>query len=461
MGIKAGLLVANSNGGLATAALAQQKPVFFISSGRSAGVVGAGRLGRTVNAPNLIVFDMGGTTASASLIQDGELARTSEYEFRAGVSTPSRFIKAGGYLMRVPTIDVAEVGSGAGSIAWLDAGGLLHVGPVSAGADPGPVCYGIGGDRPTVTDANVVLGLLPTELAGGSMRLDVEAARRAIARDIAEPLGLGVEAAALGIREIVNINMARAVRAVTVERGVDPRDFHLLAFGGSGPLHACEVARSLGIRQVIFPRAPGVFTAMGMLAGNIEQYFVRAHPARLDALDRQQLASVMRALGDEAVRVLAGEGYGADRIALAFELDLRFQGQDSELQVPLPPDPADIDPEALRTAFLNTYQSMYGYVSSDAVEVVNVHLRATGRGRSLDFAALDRERASGAAGEGRRRVYFDRAAGWCEVPVRRRSDASGSFDGPVILESADSTIVIPAGCRAGVDAAGNVVAVLA
>ena len=205
LGIDAPLLVSNSNGGLSGARTAQEKPVFFISSGRSAGVVGASRLGQSVDEDNLIVFDMGGTTASASLIAEGQLTRTNEYEFRAGISTPSRFIKAGGYMMRVPTVDVAEVGNGAGSIAWLDDGGLLNVGPVSAGAEPGPVCYGIGGDKPTMTDANVALGYLPTELAGGTMRLDAEAARASIRRDLADPLNIPVEEAAYGIREIANV----------------------------------------------------------------------------------------------------------------------------------------------------------------------------------------------------------------------------------------------------------------
>ncbi|MBV9704629.1 MAG: hydantoinase/oxoprolinase family protein, partial [Methylobacteriaceae bacterium] len=234
IGLSAPLLIGNSNGGLSNARLAQEKPVFFISSGRSAGVVGAGALGFAAGEDNLIVFDMGGTTASASLIHKGQLSRTSEYEFRAGISTPSRFIKAGGYLMRVPTVDVAEVGNGAGSIACADAGGLLRVGPQSAGAVPGPVCYGTGGTSPTVTDANVALGFLPSVLAGGTLELDRESARAAIERDLARPLGVSAEEAALGVREVANANMARAIKAVTVERGVDPRDFTLLAFGGSG-----------------------------------------------------------------------------------------------------------------------------------------------------------------------------------------------------------------------------------
>ena len=243
-GVIAPLFIGNSNGGLSSAHVAREKPVFFISSGRASGAVGAAGLGASLGEENLVVFDMGGTTASAALIHRGVLSRTNEYEFRAGMSVPSRFIKAGGYLMRVPTVDVAEVGNGAGSIAAIDPAGLITVGPVSAGAMPGPVCYGLGGLRPTVTDANVVLGFLPTKLAGGALELDVESARAAISETIGKPLKLDVADAAFGIREIANANMVRAIRAVTIERGLDPRDLTLFAFGGSGPVHACDVAKT-------------------------------------------------------------------------------------------------------------------------------------------------------------------------------------------------------------------------
>ena len=386
LGVEAPLMVANSNGGLSAAATAQEKPVFFISSGRSAGVVGGGRLAASIGERDLVVFDMGGTTASASLIHEGRFARTSEYEFRAGISTPSRFIKAGGYLMRVPTIDVAEVGSGAGSIAWLDAGKLLNVGPVSAGARPGPACYGLGGDRPTVTDANVALGFLPPVLAGGTLKLDVEAARRAIARDIAEPLGLTVEEAALGIRAIVNANMARAIRAVTVERGVDPRDFALLAFGGSGP-----VARLRPRPRARHPRGcssrgrPGSSPRWGCSPGNVERYFLRAMPGLLAAMGGEAVAATVRDLRAEAVAALGEEGYASDKVACEFELDMRYRGQDSELQIALD-EGTPFDAAALREAFLEAYRATYGYVSNDDIEVVNLRLRARGLSdHSLDF----------------------------------------------------------------------------
>lgn len=244
LGVDCPLLVVTSNGGLARAPLAMERPVFFIGSGPAAGVVGAARLAAAAGCADAIAFDMGGTTAKASLIDNGAVARTNEYEFRAGISTPSRFIKAGGYMLKVPAVDVAEVGAGAGSIAWVDPAGLLHVGPQSAGGDPGPACYGKGGDRATVSDANVALGMLnPHHLAGGALQVHRDLAVAAIERDVARPLGVDVMQAALGIRSVANASMARAVRSVTVERGIDPRDFTLVAFGGSGPVHAARSRR--------------------------------------------------------------------------------------------------------------------------------------------------------------------------------------------------------------------------
>jgi N-methylhydantoinase A len=457
IGVRAPLLISNSNGGLSSARTAQEKPVFFISSGRSAGVVGAGRLAKAAAEDNLIVFDMGGTTASASLIHKGALTRTNEYEFRAGISTSSRFIKAGGYLMRVPTIDVAEVGNGAGSIAFVDAGSLLHVGPVSAGAVPGPVCYGAGGTRPTTTDANVVLGFLPAALANGTMRLDVEGARAAIARDLATPLGLSIEDAACGVREVANINMARAIKAVTVERGVDPRDFTLLAFGGSGPVHACDLARTLNISRVLFPLAPGVFTAMGMLAGDVERYFLRPLPGLLQLMEPEDVNRQMAALRKEAVEALAQEGYSKDRVSFAFEIDLRFRGQDSEVPIALPGEISEADKEPLRQAFLDAYRGIYGYASSDSIETVNTRLRASGVNENrLDFAAVGPTGAETGA-VSTRCLYFDRTRQWVETPVRSRSGFSGSASGPLILESPDTTIVVPAGATISADRLGNLV----
>ena len=457
MGVTAPLLIGNSNGGLSTAAVARSRPVFFVSSGRSAGAVGAARLGAAIGARDLIAFDMGGTTASATLIRDGEVSRTHEYEFRDGISTPSRFIKAGGYLMRVPSVDVAEVGSGAGSIAWLDEGGLLRVGPRSAGALPGPACYCLGGTQPTVTDANVALGLLPASLGGGELALDGDAARRALA-DLAGPLGLTVHDTAQGIRDVANANMARAIRAVTVERGLDPRDFTLLAFGGSGPVHACDLAASLGMRRVLFPNAPGVFTAAGMLAGQLEHDFLRPFAGSLDRIDLERLDALRRAMENEAADAFARDGYASAALEHLFTLDIRYQGQEASLSVPLPAEPTK---PALRDAFLDMYRATYGYVSADRIESVAIRLSSLlASGRVLDFAAM-RDAVDGKpTTQAVRRAYFGKAIGWVDTPVISRAAFRTAATGPFILESPDSTIVIPPGARAEPDTAGNIVATL-
>jgi N-methylhydantoinase A len=456
-GVNAPLLVGNSNGGLSPASVARQKPVFFISSGRSSGAAGAARLGATLDAPDLVAFDMGGTTASASLVHRGVLSRTNEYEFRAGMSVPSRFIKAGGYMMRVPTVDVAEVGSGAGSIAAIDPAGLLTVGPISAGAAPGPVCYGQGGTWPTVTDANVVLGLLPDRLAGGTLALDIEAARGAIAAALGKPLGLSVAAAALGIREIANANMVRAIRAVTIERGLDPRDLALLAFGGSGPVHACDLAAMLGIRRIVFPPGPGVFTAMGMLAGSVEHHELRNLQADLETLDLCHAEALLRDMRAAARAALAAEGCDGDAIGFEETIDLRLQGQDAALSIPIA---GGFDRDALREAFLSAYRDTYGYRPADAVESTALRLEARAcAGEPFDFGAPE----APAGGSGRqaatRPVHFDRS-GPVETPVLPRDAIGGPLRGPVIVESADTTIVIPPGAAVAPDAAGSLVATL-
>lgn len=463
IGVSAPLLVSDSNGGLAAAQTAKDKPVFFISSGRSAGVVGAARLGRAAGALDIVVFDMGGTTASASLVQGGQISRANEYEFRAGISVPARFIKAGGYMMRVPTVDVAEVGSGGGSIAWIDDGGLLHVGPISSGADPGPACYGRGGDRPTVSDANVVLGYLPEQLAGGDLKLDVARARAVIERDLAGPLKLSVEEAAYGVREVANANMARAIRAVSVERGIDPRDFALAAFGGSGPAHACDLARSLDITKVMLPMMPGVFTALGMLTGDVERHFLTAMPGLLQDFKSNDLVVAVAALRAQAEAALGEENFTADQKNLAFSLELRFEGQDSELPILLPDDMNTVTLSWLHRSFLEAYEALYQYVAEGAVEVVNLRLLARGiRAGKLDFSKLVMTDGGEAiAPATQRKVYFGQEKAWFDTTVidRRAFDGTGTGTGtgvgPMILESADSTIVVPPGGRITGDAMGN------
>ncbi len=460
IGIRAPLHVMASNGGMIGIAAASERPVFAVASGPAGGVTGAARLGASARAHDLIVFDMGGTTAKASIIEGGAPSLTNEYEFRDGISTPSRFLKGGGYVLKVPAIDIAEVGAGGGSIAAVDAGGLLGVGPQSAGADPGPACYRLGNERPTVTDANLVLGYLnPVALAGGSLAVDPAAAQAAVARDVGAPLGLSALDAAHGIRHIANVNMARAIRAVTVERGRDPRDMTLVAFGGSGPTHAVDVARLLGTRRVIVPVMAGVFSAGGMLAADAEHDFLRAATCRLESADAAQLEAVAAALRAQGREALAAEGYGAEAVSMVLKADLRFVGQSSELTLALRDGAVDRTAlNALRAAFLVAYRETFGYAADEPVELVNLRLSARGhRGDRLAFDALRVDAAALAGSAGERLASFARGAPPVTTPVIARSEIGArKRAGPLIIESYDTTIVVPPGAGARADAVGNV-----
>jgi N-methylhydantoinase A len=463
IGVEAPLLVVASNGGVVGAQGAGERPVFAVGSGPAAGVAGAARLGRVADTPNLIAFDMGGTTAKASLVEDGRVSLTTEYEFREGISTSSRFVKAGGYMLKAPAIDIAEVGAGAGSIAWIDDGGLLRVGPESAGAHPGPACYGQGGVRPTVTDANVALGFLnPAYLAGGELRIDAERARAAIRAHVADPLGLSVDEAAHGIREVANANMARAIRSVTIERGRDPRDFTLVAFGGSGPVHAAAVARALDIRRVLVPVSPGVFTAVGMLASDVEHHFVRAAGGVLEGATLERANARLGEMTVEALATLAREGYARDQVHLEAQADLRYVGQASELVIPIPGGRLDpVRLPSLREAFAREYAATYGYASDEALELVNVRVIATGlRPSRLDFRTV-RIAAGPPPAAARRRVSFDRRASPVVTPVLAREAAPATeVAGPLIVESYDSTVVVPPGATVRRDALDNLLITL-
>jgi N-methylhydantoinase A len=351
------------------------------------------------------------------------------------------------------------VGTGAGSIAWIDEGGLLRVGPQSAGAAPGPACYGIGGTRPTITDANVVLGYLNAEyLAGGDLKLHAERARDAIARHVAAPLGLSVIEAAQGIRDVANASMARAIRAVTIERGRDPRDFTLVAFGGSGPVHAADVAAALDVPRILVPVSPGVFTAVGMLASDVEHHFVRAAGGLLGAAPtRERARAALDALHHEGRALLAEEGYAAASVRLAGFADLRYAGQASELTIPLPDGALD-DVPALREAFQREYAATYGYASDEDLELVNVRCIATGvRDQRLDFRAVTVAADKARAAE-RRPVHFTRGAAAIETHVvTRESIGTAPAPGPLVIETYDSTVVVPPGVTVARDAFGNLV----
>ncbi|MGE0876803.1 MAG: hydantoinase/oxoprolinase family protein [Burkholderiales bacterium] len=461
IGIDAPIQVMASNGGMMGVTLASERPVFAVASGPAGGVTGSARLGELTGDRDAIVFDMGGTTAKATIIADGLPAISNETEFRDGISSPSRFVKGGGYVLKVPAIDIAEVGAGGGSIASVDAGGLLHVGPESVGANPGPACYRLGNERPTVTDANMVLGFLnPVALAGGSLAVDIELARKAIAAHVGAPLGLDVFEAAHGVRHIANINMARAIRAVTVERGRDPRELTLVAFGGGGPVHAVDVARILGIRRVVAPVMAGVFCAAGMLTADVEHDLVRAVLRRLEPRSGGDLQAIADDLREQGLVTLAAEGYPADAVQFELKADLRYVGQSSELSVRLRGTTLDAAVlEALREDFQQAYLETFGYASDEPLELVNLRLTARGaRPNRLAFGNVRLEEAALAGVQGMRQVSFARGEALVQTPVVARGALGEAFrDGPLIVESYDTTVVVPPGARVRADAIGNLI----
>ncbi len=461
-GFTAPLLVVNSAGGMMGVDAAKERPVFAVGSGPAGGVTGAARLAEATELGTLIAFDMGGTTAKASIVENNQPMLINEYEFREGISSPSRFVKGGGYMLKVPAIDVAEVGAGGGSIAWIDAGGMLQVGPVSAGADPGPAAYGLGNDKPTVTDANIVLGLIgDTGLAGGSMHIDRDRAETAIAKYIAEPLGLSLAEAALGIRRLANVNMARAIRSVTVERGLDPREMKMMAFGGGGALHAVDIALLLGVHKIVVPTMSGVFCSVGMLSSDVEHKLVRATVGPVESWSGKDLSGVIDGLRKEMQELLAKEGFGPDWIELKYEADLRYVGQSSELTIPIDSQKLKDDGGTiLQDAFDAAYQAVYGYRDDSGAELVNIRITGVGRReQKLDFKGLASSRIDQTDyTSNARAVCFRTPDVWDQAQVVSRDAVlSGPIEGPAILVSYDTTIAVPPGTIATTDSCGSVV----
>ena len=460
MGIDAPILVMQSSGGMMTSHRAGERPVFSLESGPVAGVSGALHLSKKLSMPNLLTFDMGGTTTKAAVIEEGDPLKSMEYEIGAPISKGSRLLKGGGYLLMVRAVDVAEVGAGGGSLVSLDAAGSFHVGPQSAGAEPGPICYDRGGKEPTTSDANMLLGYLnPEYLLGGSLKVNLEKTRRLFDEKVARPLGLSVLDAAYGVHVVANAAMARAMRSVTTERGRDARNFSLVAFGGSGPCHAAALARQMGINRVIVPTAPGLFSSLGLLAAAQEYEFVRSLMMVTGDGAVDGLVSGFSALEDEAAQVLRREGYDPKRLTFQRYADLHYAAQIHELTVPVP----DSDSvQELKEAFGQEHQRTYGYRSdSEAIEVTNI--RVVGRPDVDASSELEME-SMGAAlydagGATRlRKAYFGQELGLVETEIITRGHLSSeAIPGPVIVEEYDTTIVVPPGCSVRRDEAWNVI----
>jgi len=450
------LHIMGSSGGVIEIAEALRMPAIAVESGPAAGVIAAGLVGRQLGIGNVISFDMGGTTAKASLIANGEIAVTADYEV-GGSGHVNRWQLGSGHPVRVPVIDLAEVSAGGGSIAWVDPGGALKVGPGSAGSAPGPAAYGRGGTAATVSDANVVLGYLNREaLLGGDLKVDLKAAETAIARSVGEPLGLSVADAAARIIEIVDSNMAEALRIVSVERGHDPREFSLVAFGGAGPIHAASLAAELQIPEVIVPPAPGVFSALGLVATDLRRDYSRTFYADLRKVDPASVASTLAGMEAEGRAMLEAANVATERRGLQRFADVRYRRQAYELTVPMVEGPITRETlDRLLAAFQDKHRQTYGHASTtDAVQLVNLRLTAVGKIPGVSLA----QSMSDSPGHTKPRAVWFPATGFVTTPVHWRPSLKpgGKIEGPAIIEALDSTAVLPPGWRATVDDRGYI-----
>ncbi|MGP6158944.1 MAG: hydantoinase/oxoprolinase family protein [Vulcanimicrobiaceae bacterium] len=452
-GVAAPVFVMRSDGGMAELASAARRPAALIESGPASGVIAAAHLGRALGIPNVLSFDMGGTTAKAGTVFDGVPQISASFE-AAGATHSGRSVKGSGYPVRFPFVDLAEVSAGGGTIAWLDAAGTLRVGPLSAGADPGPACYG-SGELPTVTDANVVLGRLnPRALLDGAFPIDARRAFVAVA-SVAAPLSGDVRRTAAGIVTLVDAEMAKVLRIVSLERGHDPRDFTLLAFGGGGPLHACAVAAEIGVRRIVVPPGPGVFSAYGLLWADVRVTALRSFlvPAQAQAWERA--VALAATLEREADAALAEQNVAKSERRFVREFDLRYAGQSTELAVG---EPGSL--EAAVEAFHRRHALRYGYAArDDPVEFVIVRVNGIGATPKPRFAAesVQPREAERLAPRERREAFDGRALVATPVFGRAALRAGDAFAGPAIVEQYDATTYVAPGWRAQVDELRNLV----
>jgi N-methylhydantoinase A len=459
------LYLMGSSGGVVEAAEAIAMPAVAVESGPAAGVVAAALVARQTGRRNLLSFDMGGTTAKASLIRDGRYETTPDYEVGGGPSM-SRWVTGTGHPIRVPVIDLAEVSAGGGSIAWVDRAGALRVGPKSAGADPGPVCYGRGGVEPTVTDADLLLGYLDKgSLLAGDLPLDYAAALDAVRRRLAEPLGIDPRAAAAAVVDVVNHAMAEVLKIVSVQRGHDPREFVLAAFGGAGPLHAAALAGELGIAEIICPPIPGAFSALGLIGTDLKRDYVRTLHNPGPAPEPQAMAAMIEstfaALERDGAVMLDRSGVAPERRRFERSVDARYARQSYELAIPVLRRPVDTAALAqIADAFHARHLATYGHDNrSEPVQMVSVRLAAIGSIPALTIRDMPAPAGSEAV-KSRRELWF-RATGAVEAAVydRARLAAGQHVPGPAVIESLESTILVPPAWQARMNDDGFVLLV--
>ncbi len=458
-GLRNGLHLMTSSGGITASNVARQFPVHLVESGPAAGVIGAAFVAQMTSRPEafgkILSLDIGGTTAKAALIADGKPALADEFEVGAAAVPTMTASRGQGYPVKTPVISLIEIGAGGGSIAQIDPGGALTVGPESAGADPGPACYGRGGERPTVTDANLVLGRLnPAYFLGGALSVDRARAEAALLRDIAKPLGLDLRAAARAVIEIANAKMVAALQFISIQRGLDPREYTLVPSGGAGPMHAVAIAAALGVKTVLVPPTPGLNSALGLLATDVKHDFVRTQFTPTRSCDLAKLDAVLGEMATTGRRLLAEERVDADRVEIIEEAELCYVGQSYPLRVRIPADrSAALD--SLEAGFHQAHRELYGFASPDEATMI-VNLRVTALGKVdrpvlRQVASGDRDPAQ--ALKGRRRVVFADEID-CPLYERDRLDAGDLVHGPAIIEQMDTTTILPPGATAEVDPSG-------
>lgn len=441
--------ITQSNGGVMSISSTIQTPVQTALSGPSAGVMGAVYIAEAAGFKDIITYDMGGTSTDVSLVKDG----IAEYTTKRKVC---------GLPSGVPMIDVHAVGAGGGSIAQIDNAGALKVGPESAGANPGPAAYGLGNENPVVTDANLVLGRInPHYVLGGRLKIDAELSKKAVKKKIADPMSIGTEEAALGIVKVVNSNMARAIRVITVEKGHNPSDFTLVAYGGAGPLHAVHLAQEMGIRTVLIPPAPGALCALGLLTADIKKSYVRTAIASYDEMTPEQINAVMSSLRDEGSAWLDSEKVPSERRKFHGIAEMRYVGQNYELQVEIPTENITAsDIEKMRQDFFVAHEKNYGYYNPNApVQFVNFRCEATGIVKKPNLAEIETTLDDPSKAEiGRRVVHFEESGAVdCPVYDRAKFGRAERVNGPCIIEQMDSTTVVPPNTWFSIDKFGNLI----
>ncbi len=448
IGFNCPLMIMKSSGGMMSSTQAKQIPIYTIESGPAGGVVGAVNLSASITSNNLLAIDMGGTTFKVSLIEDGRPRLKNEGEIEWGVP------------YRIPMVDLSEIGSGGGSIAWIDKGGILRVGPKSAGAYPGPVCYKTGGTQPTFTDANLVLGRIdPNYFLGGEMKLDLVAATDAIERDIAKPLGMDVLEAAAGVLEISEANMLASMKVSSVERGYDPRDFTTVAYGGAGPLVAANLARELGCPSVVIPEHPGIFSAIGMLYSDMRIDASRTFLKRLDATDMDDLDSVYDELENKVVLALEKDFKGD--VTMMRSADMRYVGQNFEISVSIPSGELN-EPRrhVIVENFNREHKRLYGHSKIDEpIEMITLRVAAIGITKKPVLKKIGSRTGLEKAKRGNRKVYYEESDSYELTRIFERSliGAGSEIHGPCVIEDMDTTIAVRPNQTAVVDGYGNII----